>query len=279
MDNNKLLYPIPSSGMKGFYYSSIFGLFITFFLWFFKPFDINTQEYSFYELLIFGVISFGIFFIAHTVLPLMKSDIYRESSWSIYSQIIFYIILSFAIATLNGLFINFRNDLGFSWTNYLIILIQTFAVGIIPITLSVLISYVLKYKKIANQSNYINSKIDKLITTNDEQYNIKSNVKSEALVLNESSFLFAKSSGNYIEIFVVGEKPKILRMGLLDLEKQLDANKYMMRCHRSYLVNTSQINKVTGNAQGLQLWLKNNQSTVPVSRKYIEKIREVFSKK
>ena len=48
----------------------------------------------------------------------------------------------------------------------------------------------------------------------------------------------------------------------------------MIRTHRSYLVNPDAVSKVTGNAQGLKLSLRDSEAIVPVSRKYIEVVRD-----
>ncbi|MEL7426966.1 MAG: LytTR family DNA-binding domain-containing protein [Bacteroidota bacterium] len=272
----EVYYPIPVSGIDGIIYALIFGLFITLFLWFFQPFGINNQEYSFLELLVFGAISFGVFAIAHSLLPFIKPNIYKESNWTIYSQILFYVVISLVIATCNGLYINFRNQLDFSWSNYWLIITQTFAVAVLPITLSVLLSYYLKYKKIAEQSGLIKGNIDRLETTKEQQYTIQSKIKNETFLIDEMTFLFAKSNGNYIEVFTTNSSPKIFRLALSDLDEQLTTNRFMMRCHRSYIVNTKHIIDVTGNAQGLRLWFENQDTQVPVSRKYLDKVKAAF---
>jgi len=273
----KLYYPIPVSGLNGFIFSLLFGLFIAFFLWYFEPFNINIQGYSTFDFFIFGFISFSVFFLAHTILPLVLPNIYKEKNWTIYSQILFYVFLSFAIATFNGLFINYRNNLGFDWSNYLLIITQTFAVGIMPITLSVLFSYFWKYKKIVEQSSSFNEKLNDLKESEPHQYAINSNIKNETFLIDDHTFLFAKSSGNYIEVFITNKSPKLYRMSISNLEEQLTSSNAMIRCHRSYFVNTKQIIKVTGNAQGLKLWPKDEELYVPVSRKYLSKAKSVFA--
>jgi len=137
-NNKKLQYLIPVSGTRGLVLSLAFGLFVALFLWFFEPFGISFKPYSKLEIALFGVISFVVFFLAHTILPLIQPKIYKESNWTIYSQIIFYLILSFVIATFNGIYINIVSELAFSWANYLLIIAQTFALAIIPITLYLL---------------------------------------------------------------------------------------------------------------------------------------------
>ena len=146
----------------------------------------------------------------------------------------------------------------------------------LPISLSVVFSYYWKYKKIVEQSQYLNEQIQQIEPLAPRQYPIQSKLKSETLVIDETTFLFAKSDGNYIEVHVRGESPGLLRMGLLDLEKQLADSSHLLRCHRSYLVNTKRIVRATGNAQGLQLWFADYPGHVPVSRKYLSRIRAVF---
>ncbi|MEM6317630.1 MAG: LytTR family DNA-binding domain-containing protein [Bacteroidota bacterium] len=270
-------YPTPASGWKGTVFSVVFGLFVTFFLWYFQPFGINLQSYSTLDFWIFGLISFSVFFVAHTGLPLMLPNLYKEKNWTIYRQIIFYVLLSFAIATFNGLFINYLQNLSFSWGNYLQIITQTFAVGILPITFYVLLSHYWMYRKIAEQSAAFNQQLEQFEDTLPRKYTIQSNIKNESFIIDEPTFLFAKSSGNYVEVFTSGQAPQIFRMGLTSLEEQLSESSTMIRCHRSYLVNAQQIEKASGNAQGLKLTLKKGTEIVPVSRKYIQSIRAVFA--
>jgi len=84
-------YPIPYSGLSGLLVSLCFGLFIGFFLWFFKPFNIGSFDYSILEFFFFGFITFAVFLVAHCILPLVYQNIYDEKVWTIYAQIIFYI--------------------------------------------------------------------------------------------------------------------------------------------------------------------------------------------
>ena len=277
MANKKLSYPTPVSGWQGFLYSIAFGLFITLFLWFFEPFDINVKPYSFLEISFFGFISFGVFFLAHTLLPMTFSNIYKESNWTIYSQIIFYVILCFLIATFNGIYLNILLNLSFSWSNYLLIIMQTFAVGIIPITLYVLLSYAILYRKIVEQASLVDDKLTKLKNPSSDIYTVRTDIKNETFNVDEDTFLYASASGNYIEVFITDNPSKIYRMSMAALEQQLSQSSFMLRCHRSYFVNMKQVQKVTGNAQGLKLWFKGEEQPIPVSRKYLEEVKSIFA--
>jgi hypothetical protein len=82
-------------------------------------------------------------------------------------------------------------------------------------------------------------------------------------------FLFAKSEGNYIEIYLNQSlKNKILvRATLKHVESVLCKYPFIVKTHRSFLINCNYIKEVNGNAQGYQLQIDNY--TIPVSRSLI----------
>ena len=53
-----------------------------------------------------------------------------------------------------------------------------------------------------------------------------------------------------------------------------DANeKSIFQCHRSFIVNLSNIQSAHGNSNGYQLTVGDEHHTVPVSRSYVSKLR------
>lgn len=82
---------------------------------------------------------------------------------------------------------------------------------------------------------------------------------------------FIESLQNYVNIyFWNGEtmEKKTERATLKSCEN-LIKNTNLLRCHRSFIVNTTIVENVSGNAQGLKLKLRNLETTIPVSRSYI----------
>lgn len=61
------------------------------------------------------------------------------------------------------------------------------------------------------------------------------------------------------------------------VEEQISSKK-ILRCHRSYIVNLEKIESLKGNAQGYKLKIFDSNYIVPVSRKYLNLINEVFNK-
>jgi len=80
---------------------------------------------------------------------------------------------------------------------------------------------------------------------------------------------------NYVVINDITLSKQTFRSTLSKLADELLVYN-IVRCHRSYLVNINAIKSVSGNAQGLKLQLKNTEQIIPVSRKYISKIKTIL---
>lgn len=104
---------------------------------------------------------------------------------------------------------------------------------------------------------------------------------SETIDLRLTDLVYIESSHNYSTVFwktAAGLEKKILRIYLKNIETQLN-NSFIVRCHRSYIVNINAITHVTGNTNGYKLSLEGTETTIPVSRskgsEVIEKISQI----
>ncbi len=90
------------------------------------------------------------------------------------------------------------------------------------------------------------------------------------------ALLFCEARQNYVRCVYLQEgqaNEETIRATLSGLETALQ-RAGMLRCHRSYLVNTRHIRAARGNAQGLRLDLVGTEEDVPVSRAYVTLLRE-----
>ena len=67
-------------------------------------------------------------------------------------------------------------------------------------------------------------------------------------------------------------KRDIIRNTLKRTEDIIDPDSNFLRCHKSYIVNLSNLKKVTGNAQGYKLVFKYLDFKIPVSRNLSKQI-------
>jgi len=104
--------------------------------------------------------------------------------------------------------------------------------------------------------------------------------KEGELVISLKDLLVFEASDNYVSVYYRkdDEIEKVLRRGTLKMvEEQLGQNELIQRCHKSFIVNISNVEKVSGNAQGYKLHFRNLEFSIPVSRSFpkamIEKLK------
>ena len=90
----------------------------------------------------------------------------------------------------------------------------------------------------------------------------------ETLKIDLRKLLFVEAQENYSRIVWMedGElKEQLLRVTLKNIEGQI-ANDYVLRCHRSYMINVRVPYKILGNSNGYHLSSKLFPETIPISR-------------
>lgn len=97
------------------------------------------------------------------------------------------------------------------------------------------------------------------------------------LLLDPESILFCEARGNYLRCVYLQEgkgTEQTIRATLSSVVEKLDDTP-IVRCHRSFVVNTHLIAQASGNAQGLRLKMQGwPDEEVPVSRTYVKPLRE-----
>ena len=142
--------------------------------------------------------------------------------------------------------------------------LSTFLIGLFPLVFLGSIAVIrgeTKYGAIAKDLN--------------QKAPVLANSSIQVLGVESNQIRYVEAMQNYIRIwYVEGDKlvNKTERSTLATIEAEIDSSA-LKRCHRSYIVNQSMIQDVKGNAQGLQLTLKDVKDTIPVSRKYVDSFR------
>ncbi len=111
---------------------------------------------------------------------------------------------------------------------------------------------------------------------NNDLIQIKTLVYNDDFNLNLDNFVYAKSDKNYTYIYLE-DKVYLKRIPLKSLEDQLSGFQFIIKCHRSYLVNLYKIEAIKGNTQGYKLNVKNCVEEVPVSRGRIDKFEIIYN--
>jgi DNA-binding LytR/AlgR family response regulator len=134
-----------------------------------------------------------------------------------------------------------------------------------------------KEKSILQQQLQSIADANKLITI--EFYSTDN--QSEALKLALSDIVLVKSADNYVEIYYKdnsGNRKKLIRNTLKNVEQLLSPYALFIRCHRTCIINTGYIDKLYHKINSSYILVKELDERIPVSRQYILKLKEATAK-
>lgn len=202
------------------------------------------------------------------------SSFFKDSDWTVGKQILWTVWILFTISIFNSIYTTFVKPSSFSLFQLTASMLQVTLVGVFPVSAIIVLDYLRLYKKHEKQAKLLKNKINTQSLLDESSLTLTGTTNNELLQLQASEFLYMASADNYVEItyqFHSELKKKLLRGTLKRFEKELE-NPAITRCHRSYIVNLSQVLKVSGNAQGYTLTLRNNNLSIPVSRSYADQV-------
>lgn len=108
---------------------------------------------------------------------------------------------------------------------------------------------------------------------------IQDESKSHKIKVDLNSFLYAESNANYLKLFCFdGElKEQTIRLTIKALEERLAAYPRIIRCHRAYIANLSNVQYLKGNSTKGELHFNGSPVAVPVSKTYVELIKAALA--
>ena len=99
---------------------------------------------------------------------------------------------------------------------------------------------------------------------------------NDSVTLQISCLLYIEAVGNYVKICHLRDDQvhtDMLRATSKQMEETLAAYPMIVRCHRAFLVNLSQVEQIVSHSGSTQLVMKHSHDAVPVSRSNMTQIR------
>jgi len=253
------------------------GLFVSAFLWIFKPFGSGKYvlEGRSWILWGYGFLTFLVLQVDLFIGPVVLPGFFNEKKWNLYRGIGFQLWHIVSIGTANLLFAAFIGGSELRLWAVPGYILQALAIGFFPLTFGMLSVQYFLLKKYAESTRLMNESIfaSRNRTGEAEKGPTKLVLSPESgkdkVEIRIQDLLLIKSVDNYVEIYAAdkGQVKKILlRSSLKRIERDVEGYLSLFKCHRAFLVNVNNISRVAGNSQGYKLVFEGLEFEVPVSR-------------
>ncbi len=271
-------------GQKDFIIVSfLVGTFISIFLGVFQPFGIVNYELSVTVPLVigFGLVTFSVCIFMQLFIPHFFSNFYTEQNFTIGKEILVTLILVLLIGIGNYFYMAiFWSHLDTTFSPKIIG--QTFIIAVFPVTFLTMLQFNRLQKANLKASKELQAQkskfVDKPLKTK-QFFKVVTSGEVKSIEIPQDHLLYIESKGNYAHVAQLDEGSIQKQMYRTTLKALADSNasKAIIRCHRSFIVNLEKVEEISGNAQGLKLSIKGTEDLVPVSRKYINEVRNYFN--
>lgn len=257
-------------------------LFVFFFLAVFQPFQLSTYSHNKFPVFVsYAAITFFTCALFEIGFPKIFPKWFNAQGWTTGKEIAYLLTMLLFIGLGNTIYSVWMNFMGSFGQSLLYFEIYTFAIGLFPIVFIVFFTEKRATQKHELLSNVLMTQKQTTTPKVKEVDQIKIIASNDKIVLEVApqDIYYLQSEANYIEI-IYKENGKfektLLRNTLSAMEQQFQDFDYLFRCHKSYLVNLDQVERISGNAQGLKIHFEGLEEIIPVSRKYNEILKTRF---
>lgn len=267
--------------------SAAVSAFVGLFLVCFKPFDLDSLQMARRDLWIasFALPCFAALALVEGARIATGRILSRGATWKVWQMLTFIALSILCIGLANHAYTCWVFGQKPCLDNFLCMLTNTALVGIFPALALVFLTGMFRFSQNEDAASGINvaisSGVAELVAENPagnagETVEITGST-GESAAFPVAELCYLKAEGNYVEVVSAkaGAKSSVLlRATLKDAESALAAKApKLLRCHRSYIVNSARIRHAEGNAQGLTLTLDQPGMEIPVSRSYVPAFR------
>ena len=125
-------------------------------------------------------------------------------------------------------------------------------------------------------------------TNQDSQITLEGTT-NEHVSLEISNLLYIEAVGNYVKVLSLKAtkgravskcddevQTNMLRATMKQMEDALQTYPMIVRCHRAFMVNLSQVEQISSNSRAMQLVMRHSHDAIPVSRSNVSKLKELL---
>jgi len=125
----------------------------------------------------------------------------------------------------------------------------------------------------------LNEQLKKMQTSSESPITLEGST-NESVTLDIADLLYIEAVGNYVKVMQIhdGEvMTNVLRATMKQMVDTLQAYPMIVRCHRAFLVNLSQVEQISSHSHAMQLVMRHSHDAIPVSRSNMAQIKEAVN--
>jgi cell shape-determining protein MreD len=272
-------YPFYYQGQLLITSSLILLVAVFFFNYLIEPFEVNTREHRMpfvFICLIHALIPAILYWFCFSRLQKIPG---LDERWNIRREILVVVSLLILIGIVQFLIrdLIYNNPNNWSWRYFYEEIRNALLVGTLFSCIFVPANFNRLYRQNRSHAEALPEVKPLQVVYEHKLIPIQTQVKNDDFLLDAATLLFVRAEKNYVEIYLSNGRQvdKLLkRISMKELEAQLTDLPFLVKTHRSYLVNLVAIEEVSGNAQGYRLRIKQCDEAIPVSRNLIPVFEE-----
>ncbi len=246
------------------------------FLLVFQPIEVSefSQKEIFYLLSGLALSTFFILTLNLIVIPSLFKKI--SANWDIKREIIWNIWILFAISGSD--FVLYTQLFGIININYSDIG-RILLLGSLPVAVLIIINQQRLLRSNLKSAQQLNKKLIENKQHKEKLIHFESEYKKDGLIVSANSLVMIKAADNYIEIFFESDnqiQKQLIRSSLNKAEEKIAEFDFIIKCHRSFIVNINHIKEIKGNSQGYMLYFENIDFPALVSQNNIEEFKKLI---
>ncbi|MDR1624184.1 MAG: LytTR family transcriptional regulator [Tannerellaceae bacterium] len=258
---------------------------VVFILALFEPFSFRLNSLGQMWVLVgFALLTMLAASIEFVLFPVLFKRFYNPEKWDIGKSLlnnVFFLIMTGIGVVCYDYFLVMKQLPDYFPIGFFIDLFAVLTIGIIPLSIITILSQNSALKRNLISSKEINRVLSDRIKrhTATEGLITLSGSTKDSVTAKPEDILYIEATGNYVNVHYKQDDKltyKLLRTTIRQIEETLQQEPSFVRCHRTYIVNTDKIYNVTGNAQGYRLSIHDTSEEIPVSRSYLNVIKDIL---
>ena len=158
-------------------------------------------------------------------------------------------------------------------------MIRAFWIGILPGMICIYFNYSRALRQKLKKAEALNQKLQSKVSYYEHGWlQLAGENNAEVLNISTDDLILIQSYDNYAKIITSngdGVTSQLIRSSLKNIQSQITFP-FIIRCHRSYIINLSRIEQVKGNARDFRVKLRGHQEWLPISREAYRKLNALF---